>query len=205
MSHLDILANTHPAIFGMVFGFSSVIGPLLGGAFTGTLSWRWCFWINLPVGGAALLCLLFFLRIPARKPGAPVSLKTHFLRLDPLGTFFFLPSVVALLLALQWGGSTYAWNDARVVALFVVFAVMFAAFAAVQVLMPNTATVPLRIIRQRSMLAGTIYTLFMSGAMILAIYYVPLWCKSRPVVPFPDLPNSLPLLSRSMAEGRNSY
>lgn len=161
----------------MVFGLASVIGPLLGGVFTSALTWRWCFWINLPVGGVALLCLIFFLHVPRRKSGTPVSWKTHVLRLDPLGTLFFLPSIVALLLALQWGGAAYAWNDARVVALFVVFAVMFAGFAAVQVLMPETATVPLRIIRQRSMLAGACYMIFLSGAMMMAIYYVPLWCK----------------------------
>lgn len=137
---------------------------------------RWCFWINLPIGGAALIALFLFLDVP-HQPRPPATLKQHILRLDPLGTFFFLPSIVALLMALQWGGATYPWNDARVVALFVVFGVMFIGFAAVQVLMPDTATVPLRIIRQRSMLAGAGFMVFLSGAMMMAIYYVPLWCK----------------------------
>ncbi|CAI4216931.1 unnamed protein product [Parascedosporium putredinis] len=165
------------SIFGMVFGFSSVIGPLVGGGFTSNLSWRWCFWINLPIGGAALIALFLFLDVP-HQPRPPATLKQHILRLDPLGTFFFLPSIVALLLALQWGGATYPWNDARVVALFVVFGVMFIGFAAVQVLMPDTATVPLRIIRQRSMLAGAGFMIFLSGAMMMAIYYVPLWFQA---------------------------
>jgi hypothetical protein len=81
------------------------------------------------------------------------------------------------LLALQWGGSVYQWNDVRIITLFVVGGVMFICFAAVQVLMPDTATVPLRIIRQRTMLAGAFFMLFLAGAMMMAIYYVPLWCK----------------------------
>ncbi|KAJ5002298.1 Efflux pump aflT, partial [Colletotrichum sp. SAR 10_99] len=93
-------------IFGMVFGLASVIGPLIGGGFTGTVTWRWCFYMNLPIGGAALVYLFFMLKAPKQQPREPATLTQHILRLDPLGTFFFLPSIVALLLALEWGGAT---------------------------------------------------------------------------------------------------
>ncbi|KAK1596292.1 major facilitator superfamily transporter [Colletotrichum navitas] len=171
-------------IFGMVFGLASVIGPLVGGGFTGAVTWRWCFYINLPVGGVAFLFLFFMLKAPKRQAQEPVTLYQHFKRLDPLGTLFFLPSIVSLLLALEWGGSEYEWNDGRIIALFVVFGVGFAAFAAVQVLMPKTATVPLRIIKQRTMLAGAFFMLFLAGSMMLAVYYLPIWYDklTQPIV-----------------------
>ncbi|KZL81140.1 major facilitator superfamily transporter [Colletotrichum incanum] len=165
-------------IFGMVFGLASVIGPLVGGGFTGTVTWRWCFYINLPVGGVAFMFLFFMLKAPKRQPQQPATLYQHFKRLDPLGTLFFLPSIVSLLLALEWGGSEYEWNDGRIIALFVVFGTGFIAFAAVQVLMPKTATVPLRIIKQRTMLAGAFFMLFLAGSMMLAVYYLPIWFQA---------------------------
>ncbi|KAK1996964.1 major facilitator superfamily transporter [Colletotrichum falcatum] len=165
-------------IFGMVFGLASVIGPLVGGGFTGTITWRWCFYINLPVGGAAFFFLFFMLKAPRRQAQERATLYQHFKRLDPLGTLFFLPSIVSLLLALEWGGSEYEWNDGRIIALFVVFGVGFSAFAAVQVLMPKTATVPLRIIKQRTMLAGAFFMLFLAGSMMLAVYYLPIWFQA---------------------------
>ncbi|GKT92837.1 aflatoxin efflux pump [Colletotrichum tofieldiae] len=127
------------------------------------------------VGGVAFVFLFFMLKAPKRQPQEPATLYQHFKRLDPLGTLFFLPSIVSLLLALEWGGSEYAWNDGRIIALFVVFGIGFIAFAAVQVLMPKTATVPLRIIKQRTMLAGAFFMLFLAGSMMLAVYYLPIW------------------------------
>ncbi|KAF6802503.1 MFS aflatoxin efflux [Colletotrichum sojae] len=165
-------------IFGMVFGLASVIGPLIGGGFTGTVTWRWCFYMNLPIGGAAFIFLFFMLKAPKQQPREPATLLQHILRLDPLGTFFFLPSIVSLLLALEWGGASYPWSDGRIVALLVVFAVAFCAFAAVQVFMPKTATVPARIITQRTMLAGALFMLFLAGSMMLAVYYLPLWFQA---------------------------
>jgi hypothetical protein len=135
--------------------------------------------MNLPIGGAAFLLLFFFMEVPKQKKYEAATVKQQFLRLDPLGTFFFLPSIVSLLLALQWGGSLYAWNDGRIIALFIVFVVMFIGFATVQVLMPKTATVPVRVITQRTMLAGACFMFFLAGSMMLAIYFLPLWCKFR--------------------------
>ncbi|KAI0841865.1 MFS general substrate transporter [Hypoxylon sp. FL0890] len=160
-------------IFGTVFGVSSVMGPLVGGAFTDHVTWRWCFYINLPVGAVAALCLLI-VKLPSRPP-TPAPFWEHFIRLDPLGTFFFVPSIVCLLLALQWGGSTYSWDSWRIILLLVLFAVLFLAFAGVQVFKPNTATVPVRVITQRSIAAAFLFMLAVSGAMLMTIYYLPLW------------------------------
>jgi MFS family permease len=163
-------------LFGMVFGISSVVGPLIGGAFTERATWRWCFYLNLPVGAVAFALLFLFMH-PADTKHEPANVKQQIIRLDPLGTFFFVPSVICLLLALQWGGSTYAWANWRIILLFVMFGVTAAAFAVVQVKLPESATLPVRIIKQRTMLAGTFYMLFLSGNMLLVVYYLPLWCK----------------------------
>ncbi|KAI1312185.1 MFS general substrate transporter [Xylaria venustula] len=161
-------------IFGAVFGIASVVGPIVGGAFTTNLSWRWCFYINLPIGAIAVICLILFLH-PKKKPKQSVTLWEQFLLLDPLGTFFFIPSVVSLLIALEWGGSTWPWNDWRIILLLIVFGILFIAFVVVQVRRPETATVPGRIITQRSILAASIFMFSVSAAMFIAIYYVPLW------------------------------
>ena len=97
----------YQGMFGAVFGVSSVVGPLLGGAFTSRVTWRWCFYINLPLGGAAMVLVFFLLHIPDRKETRqPLGAKLA--QLDAAGTAVLVPGVVCLLLALQWGGSQYS-------------------------------------------------------------------------------------------------
>ena len=121
---------------------------------------------------------------PPKEVRPPATFAQHFKRLDPLGMVFFLPGVVCLLLALQWGGSTYAWNDWRTIMLFAIFAVATVAFIGVQILKPDTAMVPPKVITQRSVAFGTAFTFFLAGSMLMMVYYVPIWCKfffwSRP-------------------------
>ncbi|KAI0418135.1 MFS general substrate transporter [Xylaria grammica] len=161
-------------LFGTIFGLASVLGPLVGGALTDAATWRWCFYINLPIGAVAAVCIIFILR-PSRHSHPPATIWQQIWRLDPLGTFLFIPSIVALLIALQWGGSTYAWSNWRIILLFVLFGVLLIAFGAVQVFLPNTATVPVRVVRRRSIWAATLFMFALAGSFLMAIYYLPLW------------------------------
>ena len=97
--------------FGAIFGISSIIGPIAGGGFTASnLTWRWCFYINVPFGAVALVVIAFCLKVPDRDT-TKLPWTEKLLQLDFLGTAALIPGVVCLLLALQWGGQTYAVSD----------------------------------------------------------------------------------------------
>lgn len=94
-------------MFGAVMGVASIVGPLIGGGFTSNVTWRWCFYINLPIGGVAMLVIFFFLNIPDPDT-TQIPLVQKLKQLDAPGTTVLVPGVVCLLLALQWGGQTLA-------------------------------------------------------------------------------------------------
>ncbi|KAF4188550.1 hypothetical protein CNMCM7927_001245 [Aspergillus lentulus] len=164
-------------MFGALMGVSSIVGPLIGGGFTSNVTWRWCFYINLPVGGVAMLVILVFLKIPDQ-PTAQAPLSEKIKQLDFPGTILLVPGTVCLLLALQWGGQTYAWNNGRVIALLTLAGVLLVGFFAVQVLLPRTATLPPRIMKQRSVAAACWATLTINCGNYIIIYFLPIWFQS---------------------------
>jgi hypothetical protein len=163
------------------FGIATIIGPVLGGVLTEHASWRWCFYINLPIGGVTFAFLVLFFHPPARVSDS-TTLAQKLAKLDLFGALLFIPSIIMILLALQWGGTQYVWKSATIIGLFLGGGGLIAIFMAWQGFKGDNAMIPPRLMTQRTICMACFTNFFAMGAVLTSIYYLPEWFQVIKVV-----------------------
>ena len=157
----------YQGVFFSVFALTSVIGPTMGGWITDNLSWRWVFYINLPLGVFSLFVLPVVLRQSARRFGV---------KIDYLGAATITASVVSLLLALSWVGEGYDWDATRVVVGFVVSGILLALFIPVELRAPEPI-IPLSLFKSRVFGSAALLMFMVGIGMFGIILYTPLFVQ----------------------------
>ena len=151
----------HPMLIGIwtaVFMISTILGPIVGGALTSGTSWRWCFWINLPLGGPILGLLILFLKVPKHIKPTPATWTEIVLQLDLPGFSLLLASLVCFALALQWGGQTKVWSNGSVIATLVFWILLSLIFLVVENFQDARAMVPFRLLKPRTTWANVLWS-----------------------------------------------
>ncbi|KAK6583529.1 hypothetical protein PZA11_004605 [Diplocarpon coronariae] len=161
-------------VIGMVWAFASAVGPILGGVFTEKVSWRWCFYINLPITGTVSILLFFFLHL--HNPRTPVwdGLKA----VDWAGSLTIVGGTLMLLLGLEFGGVTHPWDSATVLCLIVFGVMVGGLFILNEWKFARYPVMPLRIFKHRSNIAS-LGVCFCHGFVFIAgTYYAPLYFQA---------------------------
>ncbi|MBX9360512.1 MFS transporter [Streptomyces sp. WAC04114] len=187
----------YQGLFGAVFGATSVLGPLLGGLLTQHLSWRWVFYVNLPVGVVALAVIATVLHIPR-------TAQRHVI--DYLGTFLIAAVATCLVLVASLGGTTWAWGSWQIVGLAVLGVLLAVAFVAVE-RRAAEPVLPLKLFRVRTFTLAALISFVVGFAMFGAMTYLPTFLQvvqgiSPTMSGVHMLPMVLGLLLASTASGQ---
>ncbi|ETS86472.1 hypothetical protein PFICI_00300 [Pestalotiopsis fici W106-1] len=173
-----------PLYTGIMIGVGQIgliTGPLIGGALTEYTTWRWCFWINLPLGGVAAFFLLL-IRIPdvtVKDPFGLALVRKALPDLDLVGFSLFAPASVMFLLALQFGSNNaYAWNDSVIIGLFVGAGVTAIIFGYWEWRVGDKAMIPGSLVKQRVIWTSCGQIFCMMFCVFVANFYLPIYFQA---------------------------
>jgi len=145
---------TYMGIVNSVFSFSSVVGPLIGGLFADKLSWRWAFFINIPVCIVAIILIAMYVNIPT----PPGTFMEKVKMIDFLGTFLLIGFSLCLLIGVNWGGTNYPWTSKIIISLFVASAIFLVLFILVECFVAKDPIIPPVIFHQRNVIISALGT-----------------------------------------------
>ncbi|KAK8877541.1 MFS toxin efflux pump [Apiospora arundinis] len=154
------------------------VAPVIGGALTTYASWRWCFWINLPIGVFTIVAIVLLFENPENQTVSKGSTVSKLQQLNIPNLLLFTASVVCLLLALEWGGTSYHWTSGRIFALLVVSTGLLVAFVGLEAIQKEQATIPASIILNKTAGLCVLYAFCASAAFNVVDYFLPIWFQA---------------------------
>ena len=159
--------GTYMAPMGAMFGIASILGPIIGGWLTDSVSWRWTFWINLPLGVLAFAAIAVVLRLPGRRLTSPI---------DWWGLVLMNAGAVAIVMMATWGGNQYAWTSPVIIGLGAAGAVCWGLFALAQTRAADPI-LPWSILTNRTFVVATVVGMLAMGGMIGVMSYLPTYLQ----------------------------
>ena len=159
--------GTYMAPMGAMFGIASILGPIIGGWLTDSVSWRWTFWINLPLGVLAFVAIAIVLRLPSHRLTSPI---------DWWGLVLMNAGAVAIVLMATWGGNQYAWTSPVIIGLGTAGLVCWGLFAYVETRAADPI-LPWSILTNRTFIVSTAVGMLAMGGMIGVMSYLPTYLQ----------------------------
>ncbi|KAI1735262.1 major facilitator superfamily domain-containing protein [Xylaria scruposa] len=169
---------TFTGIIGLSYCFASVIGPLIGGVISSTTTWRWAFYLNLPVGAIAVIVIILLFRTPPAAKPTPATWKEKFLQFDVIGVTLIIGALISFSLATQYGGQTKPWRSSTVIGLLVGFVLLVSVFIVWQWYAGERGMLIPRLVTQRHIAAGSAFAFLFGGSYFVSIYYLPIYFQS---------------------------
>ncbi|KAH7024902.1 major facilitator superfamily domain-containing protein [Microdochium trichocladiopsis] len=168
--------GNYMALLFAFFALGTAMGPFVGGVLVERSSWRWVFWLNLPLGGVALISLLIFLRV---KYDRTTAMSERLKRIDYIGTLILVGAVTSVLIGLSYGGTLYAWSDARIIVPLVLGILGLFVFHAYETASwVKYPTLPEQVFRRRTPAAALLLAFLSFMLLFWAIYFLPVYFQA---------------------------
>ncbi|EKM57058.1 uncharacterized protein PHACADRAFT_142175 [Phanerochaete carnosa HHB-10118-sp] len=164
----------YQGLIGLTWALACGVGPPVGGAFAGEASWRWLFYLNLPLSGIALVLVWFFLRVRAPEG----SVRQKFARIDWSGNAIIVAGTTLAIVGLTFGGIRFPWDSAQVLAPLVIGLALVATFIFYEAKVSKEPTIPWDVLNNRTTFSAYIGT-FVHGITTMAlVYYIPVYFQA---------------------------